>query len=207
MVCICCEGQLVVSPHGVHQSINPAHGTFCQVTPRCPVSPTIKPDTRIPKVLLKDAACGKGGLGMYHGFRRHWQRSTLLDCLFWDTEPDSTCFSTEQQGETAQWSPCSSSLINIAQQCERGSRLWGRGMLTQAFDIYEKRRKEEYTSRKSKTANNLTQFFPPGFVAPSWWCKYFFYLCLLVQIDLTMKQRDASQGKAGLLITIVHHPP
>ena len=34
-----------------------------------------------------------------------------------------------------------------------------------------------------------------------------FYLCFLHQINLTMRQRDASQGKTGLLIAIVSQHP
>lgn len=34
-----------------------------------------------------------------------------------------------------------------------------------------------------------------------------FLFMLVVQIDLSMKERDASQGKSGLLVIIVcHHP-
>lgn len=64
------------------RSINLAHGTFCLVTPSCPGSLTMKPDTWIPKVLWKmphavreDYECNTG--------LRHWQPSALLGCPLW----------------------------------------------------------------------------------------------------------------------------
>lgn len=130
------------------RSISLAHGTFCLVTPSCPVSLTMKPDTWIPKVLWKVSHAGRDDYECNVGLKDIDSRLPCPAAPCEYTESRSVCFSAEQCGETARWSPCSLSLTNTAQQCERAGWLWGIWLLTQIFHIYEKRRKEEYISRK-----------------------------------------------------------
>lgn len=188
------------------RSISLAHGTFCLVTPSCPVSLTMKPDTWIQKVLWKLSHAGREDYECNAGLKDI--DSSLLcpaaPCEY--TESRSVCFSVEQCGETTPWSPCSLSLTNTAQQCEREGWLWGIWLLTQVFHIYEGRRKEEYISRKKNLQVIWPIFFPLA-RGSELMMQAVFYLCSLHRIDLTMRQRDASQGKTGLLIAIVYHHP
>lgn len=73
--------------------------------------------------------------------------------------------------------------------------------------IWKEEEGGEYVSRKKLKL----QVIWPSFLLPARGSKLVmqavFLFMLSVQIDLTTKQRDASRGKAGLLIGIVYHHP